>query len=242
MKKYVWFIALASLCMSGIYAEENPFALQENFQKIDKNTDEIIESLRKIYDGKEIKKRPKIIINEASDSEQNITKAETNSTEINSEDMSNLTNKEEMTEENITEEVNVTEELKAEEKKAASDQNTSSKVKKQEQLEQANEEALEEDKVVDSNSTQEEQDANKAADEAFLKATKEVEEGYDKKELAKRLIIVKDKKSIETDKNVDTKETYPESEKVVDIDITKEEIEALKEADEALLKAIQEVD
>jgi len=292
MKKYLWTVAIVSVLTPNIYAEENPFALQENFQKIDKNTDDLIESLKKIYNERKEKKQvniiPKVIIEESFVPEQNATEIEANTTESKVTDV-NVSKEEEQVSEETSVELNASqEESKANVendaifRKSVEEQKALANVAEEERLEKVRQEkekkrkkVLEEKEqqakkdaqkalerkentkkeakkssveIVDINITQDEQDADRAAEDAFLKATKEVEKENSKKELGNKVIVEKEKKEVqpgidEEKKKVpeERKQVKKDSENIVDINTTKEELEALKEADEAFLKAIKEV-
>jgi len=300
MKKYLWTVAIVSVLSPNINAEENPFALQENFHKIDKNTDDLIESLKKIYNGRKDKKQVNIILKdslkESFVTEQNVTGVETNTSESNVTNLNisqtNVDNdeifrkaleeqkawakraaEEERLEKVRQEKEKIDKEQESEKKKQEKEREVLEKENKRKKVLEETEQKAKKDvqkalerqentkkeekkpsvKIVDINTTQDEQDVDRAAEDAFLRATKEVEENS-KKELGNNVIVVKEKKEVQAEikeekkavqekKKVfeEKKEVKKESDYIVDINTTKEELEALEEAEDAFLKAIKEV-
>jgi len=223
MKNYLWIAAIVSVSTLNIYAEENPFALQENFQKIDKNADDLLNSLKKIYSERKEKKQvvkfvepsieqPLASEDNAVDSsiiENNITDINVSKEEEQHNEDSELAFKKAIEEqENLAKEAEAAEEVRLE------------KVK-QEQTK------VEEEKV--------------RLEQVKIEEEKAKTEQVKKEEERKK--VLEAKKELENKENVKKEQELKDTSKnIVDINTTEEELKALTEADEALLKAMQEVD
>ena len=242
MKKYLWTVAIVSVLTPNIYAEENPFALQENFQKIDKNTDDLIESLKKIYNERKEKKQvniiPKVIIEESFVPEQNATEIEANTTESKVTDV-NVSKEEEQVSEETSVELNASqEESKANVendaifRKAVEEQKALANVAEEERLEKVRQEKEKIDKKQEAEKKKQEMERQALEKEEKRKKVLEEKEQQAKKDA---------QKALERKENT-KKEAKKSSVEIVDINITQDEQDADRAAEDAFLKATKEVE
>lgn len=273
MKKYLWIITILSLSIVNTYGEENPFALQENFQKIDRNTDDLLDSLKKIHNKIREERQSltpvKVVIEESFDVEKNTTDSnitDVNITDINTTDM-NVSEEEQAKKDNelamkrlIEEEKNkeIEEEkirlekvkkeqarIKKEKEKLAQLEKEKQEKQEEKKKEKERQELIKEEKVkmksietknniVDINLSKEKLELTKKIDQEYLEAIEVV----DAKKVETK--VQGKEKSIKITKKVE-KEKQESKYDTVDINTTKEELEAIQDADKIYLEAIKEV-
>ena len=234
MKKYLLIALLTSL---SIQAEDNPFALKENLQKIDKDQDVLLSALKEMSDNQEAKEE----VLDAQEANENVvtdpnTKEVSQIEEVSTEeDMSAVSTKsvDIVREKLMAQEAQKAVEQKQEVIKNDVDAKTEAKVqqKKEEERrqkikeEQAKIEAQREQELAAKKEAQIQQEKARAQKE---KERLEVE-AYEKKRAAKKELEAKETNS-------------PADEAIADINITREQILSKKEADKAYLEAVAEMD
>jgi hypothetical protein len=241
MKRYVWMAAL--LAATGASASENPFELKENFQKIEQEQDTLLKGLKVIAQKQEA------LEEEADDADIDAdidAEDETSSdTEQNSASAGDEQGEEETIKANkpvpspvITEEKVVAGKKPSSETKAVPEvvkidkikaEQTAANKAKAEAEAKAHKEAMKQ--AVAAKAEQERIAKEKA--EAEKKAAQEAELARLQAEKARLESEAKEKAQAGKKKEVVSG---------VDINITKEELEAKRKADAALLEAIKEVD
>jgi len=234
MKKYLLIALLTSL---SIQAEDNPFALKENLQKIDKDQDVLLSALKEMSDNQEAKEE----VLDAQEANENVV------TDPNTKEVSQI--EEVSTEEDMsavsTKSVDIVrEKLMAQEAQKAVEQ-------KQEVIKNdvdAKTEAIVQQKKEEERrqKIKEEQAKIEAQREQELAAKKEAQIQQEKARAQKekeRLEVEAYEKKRAAKKELEAKEmNIPTDEAIADINITREQMLSKKEADKAYLEAVAEMD
>jgi len=283
MTKYLWAVVIVSVSTFNIYAEENSFALEEKFQQIDKDTDDLLDSLKKMYSERNEKTHMQILI---SPRKKKTLVADDNRTNMNiSEEehmmimMSPKTEKSHVSDENetafrkaIEEQESLTKEVeeerlekvkqekaKIEEEKAKLEQikkeaKSLEAEKKKEKEQQELEKEKESETPIEKTLQEKEDDAiveleregkvklEQIETESKLLESEKKKEKESENPRAKILQEKEDAAIEEIEREDNTKEAKDTSGYIVNINMAEEEKNALKDADDALLKAMQEVD
>jgi len=261
MKNHLWIAAIVSVSVFNVHAQENPFLLQEQFQKIDKDADALINSLKKIYSERKGSKEVDIVVVPSME-EALVSKDDVNDTNVSND--RNITTKEDnVTVDNeilfkkaIEEQSDlVSARVDAEEKRIEKVREEQSKIEEEKQKVQVVK-ALEKDKisqeeaaainaVENEESSSEEKNKNKKVELAD-KEESDLEEIKSEKNNEKDVLDEEEAAAIKAveneESNSEEKELKDKKHKTVDINATKDALKAMDEADDALLKAMQEVD
>jgi len=223
MKKYLLVALLTSL---SVQAEDNPFALKENLQKIDKDQDVLLSALKEISDNQEAKE-------EALDAQE--------------------ANNNVVTDPN-TAEVSQVEEVSTEKDMSVVSRN-SVDIEKERLMAQEVQKPVEQKQEVVKNDvdTKAEEMAQQKKEEekrqkikenqAKIEAQVQQEKALAQKEQERLEVEAYEKKrAIKKELEAKTEMNTPADEVVADINITREQILSKKEADKAYLEAVSEMD
>lgn len=262
MKKYLWVAVIVSVLTFNIYAEENPFALEERFQQIDKDTDDLLDSLKKMYSERNEKTHMQILM---SPREEKTLVADDNTTDMDISEEEHMM----IMMSPKTEKSHVSDENETAFKKAIEEQESLTKEVEEERLEKVKQEQIQ----IEEEQERQEQAKIKAdkvkKDEANIEEEK-IKQAHiqkeaelleaEKKKAKEHQVLKKEESEIPIEKTLqekedaaiqevereesvtDEKELKDTGENIVNINIAEEEKNALKDADDALLKAMQEVD
>jgi len=226
MKKYLLIALLTSL---SIQAEDNPFALKENLQKIDKDQDVLLSALKEMSDNQEAKEEAL----GAQEANENVVTAPNTEEVSQVEEVSTAEDMPEATAKGLmAKEVQNPTEQKQEISKHEVDAKTAEMVQ-QKKEEQAAIEAQKEQELAVKKEAQIQQEKALAQKE---KERLEVE-AYEKKRAAKKELEAK-----ETVISSNAKMNSPADEAIADINIAREQMLSKKEADKAYLEAVAEMD
>ena len=251
MKKYLLMALLASL---SIQAEDNPFALKENLQKIDKDQDVLLSALKEISDDQEAKEDAVLDeqeVNEAPVAEVNTEEPQVQEEIVMDKEQSEVSpdNVDIVSAKLMDKE---TEKSGAQKKQAIKNE---ADTKAEEMAQQKKEEARlakikEQQAKIEAQREQElaqEREAQVQKEKALVQKEKEEAqkreqerlevEAYEKKRAVKKEM---DAKVIETE--VKTQGNTMDDNAIADINITREQMIAKKEADKAYLEAVAEMD
>jgi len=249
MKKYFW-VAIALTTM-GVYAENNPFALQKNLQKIDQDQDVLLSALKEMTEKKEaaealeddneadtvdeeeeaVLPTPEVHVSDQSDEN---TSADTQPTEAQPKAQPVSTTEENTAPMQAAEEARIAK-VKAEQAKI-----------EKERAEQAEKARLEQARLHQQEEAQRQEALRKQEEERIAAQKREQErlevEEYEAKRLAKKKAEAQMAKQSMEAEEMNKKETSEAKHTVVDINLTREDMIAKKSADEEYMEAIKEVD
>jgi hypothetical protein len=228
MKRYVWIVAVLAVTV-GASASENPFELDENFKAIEQEENSLLKELKAISERREALEDAEDDISIEEDNEDETATVEEGEQPVEP-DMVEVKSKVEKPEKNNEDDSTVAEEKSVEiiridkikEKQTGTD--TARKA---------------EEKVLALKAEQERTALKKLEEERMIRKRAQEAE-------LKRLEVAKRKQEeaakVMKEMKPKGKEAGAKAESGVDINISKEELEAEKKADEILQKAIEEVD
>ncbi len=247
MKKYLW-IGMVLMFMGAI-ASDNPFVLKENLRKIDQDQDILLSELKEMS-----KNKKELEVNtETDDSRASMQKEEERIQRIKEQQAAVEAErlKKEIKEEESTpavEEVVVVEveevEVKVTEKEPIEPSDTTKKEKLEKEYSEIRKVRLEKEKIAEEKLQADEE--KKLAEEKIEVEAYEAKRIEKKKnELKKQVQIEKAKESVDQveKEQIPVKQTEEVvSNKMKDINLTREALDATEEADKAYQEAIAEVD
>lgn len=254
MRKYLWMATIISVTTVYVYADDNPFNLKENLQKIDRDQDFLLSAFQDIVDKKE--KLDELNLDE-SDEVMAIDKDEKiiNDLNVSSEDIDTV---KEVAQGNISKDKSVEKQIvKKEEKNIQEEKEEKIKQEKlrdkkeKEELKRLEKVKLEQLKIEEERKKQEKEKQEKAKKDKLealriekLKKEKEKPEEKEKQEAKLKKVELKKVSKLENPKQVKQKVEIEQvsSEAIVDINITQEKLIATEEADKVYLEAVKEMD
>jgi len=244
MKKYLWIVIIMIASSINIHAEENPFELNDNFQKIDRDQELLLSTFKEIAEKKETRAEtinipaPSVSVNEENTKDLSRLPSEDNMTIPTKEEEDTAKKKKAEKEEKLllkqAEEEKIKkvreEELKVEKAKAVQ-----AKVE-YERIEKVKQEQL---KIEEARAAQAKAKEEKAKLEEMAK--KEAEKKELEMQEAKKLIKIKEEETLAQEK-VEDERVREVKNAIVDINLTEEELMATQEADRVYLEAVKEMD
>ncbi len=257
MRKYLWMVAMISATTVYVCADNNPFNLKENLQKIDRDQDFLLSAFQDIVDKQE--KLDELNLDE-SDEIMAIDKDKKIIDDLNvsAEDIDTVKAVEER---NITKDMTLEKEkkkvLKKEEKNIQQakeekiKQEKARRNKEQEELKRLEKVKLEQLKIEEERKKQEKLKQEKAKKDKLealriekLKREKEKLEEQEKQETKQKKVEAIKVSKRENSKQVKQKVVIEKlsSEAIVDINITQEKLIETEEADKVYLEAVKEMD
>ncbi|HIQ28638.1 MAG TPA: hypothetical protein EYH42_09090 [Sulfurovum sp.] len=265
MRKYLWMATIISVTTVYVCADDNPFNLKENLQKIDRDQDFLLSAFQDIVDKKE--KLDELNLDEA-DEVMAIDKDEKiiNDLNVSSEDIDTV---KEVAQGNISKDKSVEKQIvKKEEKNIQEEKEEKIKQEKlrdkkeKEELKRLEKVKLEQLKIEEERKKQEKEKQEKEKQEKAKKdklealhieklkkekekpEEKEKQEEEEKQEAKPKKVELKKVSKLENPKQVKQKVEIEQvsSEAIVDINITQEKLIATEEADKVYLEAVKEMD
>jgi hypothetical protein len=241
MKNHLWIAAIVSVSTFNVYAQENPFALQEKFQKIDKDTDALINSLKKIYSERKESKQVDIVVVPSMEdslvSEDNVTDINISNNEDPDTVDNELLFKKAIDEQDDLISISVAAEEKRLEKVREEQFKIEEEKAKRVQIRKEKREAVEKEEEKKESPSIKVPEVEPEAPESAESTKKDTLEDKVQVEEAAAIKAVENEELMTEDK-----ELKDEKHKIVEINATKDDLQAGNEADDALLKAMQEVD
>jgi len=242
MKKYLLVVLLASL---SVQAENNPFALKENLQKIDKDQDVLLSALKEISDNQEAKEEAL----DAQEANENVVPAP-NTAEVSQveevsteKDMPVVSTKSVDIEKERLMAQEAQKPVEQKQEVVKNDVDAKAEEMAQQKKEEAKHQKIKEEQAKIEAQREQELAAKKEAQIQQEKALAQKEqerlevEAYEKQRAAKKELEVKEAIiPSQTETNTSSNEV------VADINITREQMLSKKEADKAYLEAVAEMD
>jgi len=244
MKKYLWTVIIMIASSINIHAEENPFALNENLQKIDRDQELLLSTFKEIEERKKIRAEtvnaPTLSVGTNEEKAKDLSRlpSEDNMTVPGQEEADTVENKVVEKEETLllvkVEEEKIKkareEELEAEKTKARQAKVEYERIEKvkQEQVK------IEEARAVQAKAKEEKTKLEEMAKKEAEKKELEIQE-------AKKRIKMKEEETLALEK-VEKERVREVKNTIVDINLTEEELIATEEADRAYIEAVKEMD
>jgi len=232
MKRYIWMVVL--FAVTGVGASENPFEISENFQKIQKEQDDLLAELKRASEKLEAMREAEEDAEIDAEDDEEGEESESVSKEVKQPSGKEVSQKSKVTpppSKTIAKVPSAVEKVKEEQMKIDAAREAQMKARAEEDAKRKA--AIEKERK--------EKEALKKLEEQRKIAEKKAKEIAQKKQQAQQANAAPVKKvAKKQDNSVMPKQSKRAS--GIDINVTREKLEAAKKAEEELRKAIQEVD